>query len=274
MTATYTLNAELNGIEIQFDGKPEASIFESLKAIGYRWHKAKKLWYAKQNPDTLSLAQSLAADTTESVKTSDGPSLAEKIHKAHVSVWGNDAHMIEWLDKNIIASVELENGMILTESKRKIETEFCFGYSSCGQGPEYAEAAREERKASESETYFLNENLRIYTDELSKIGDPEWWPVLRPTYADKDPDNTLWTLEWYRLYDLINYYGYEAEQPGYRTTLEDNYRREIYIPTKDDLGRIRGMIEEAKAKHEKRCNAYLKRYGLSKIRTWTYWLDD
>lgn len=55
----YTINQELNGIEISFDGKPETATIDALKASGYRWHRVKKIWYAKNTAERLSLAQSL-----------------------------------------------------------------------------------------------------------------------------------------------------------------------------------------------------------------------
>lgn len=53
------INEELNGIELTFDSKPEAATLEALKAAGYRWHKVKKLWYAKNTPDRLQLAKAI-----------------------------------------------------------------------------------------------------------------------------------------------------------------------------------------------------------------------
>ena len=53
------INDELNGIELTFDSKPEAATLEALKAAGYRWHKVKKLWYAKNTPDRLQLAKAI-----------------------------------------------------------------------------------------------------------------------------------------------------------------------------------------------------------------------
>ena len=53
------LNNELNGIEIIFDNKPATATLEALKSAGFRWHKVKKLWYAKNTPERLELAQSI-----------------------------------------------------------------------------------------------------------------------------------------------------------------------------------------------------------------------
>jgi len=53
------VNEELNGIEISFSDKPSAATIESLKAAGYRWHRVKKLWYAKNTAERMALAQAI-----------------------------------------------------------------------------------------------------------------------------------------------------------------------------------------------------------------------
>lgn len=73
---TLTLNKELNGIEIRFDCKPISSTLESLKKSGFRWHRQKKFWYAKQTPERIELAQSIT-DGKE-IKTVTTKEKAEK----------------------------------------------------------------------------------------------------------------------------------------------------------------------------------------------------
>jgi hypothetical protein len=77
MKANITLNQEKNGIEISFESKPEQATIDALKANGYRWHRAKKIWYAKNTTERLSLAQSLTAD-----KISTAATTASKASKA------------------------------------------------------------------------------------------------------------------------------------------------------------------------------------------------
>ena len=60
MNATYTINTELGGIEITFDEKPSDEVREEMKSAGFRWHKVKKVWYAKQNAERIRLAERLA----------------------------------------------------------------------------------------------------------------------------------------------------------------------------------------------------------------------
>lgn len=68
MTA-LTLNPSLNGIEISFDRKPSAETLKSLKGAGFRWHAKKKIWYAKQTAERLSLAHELADEPAEAAAT-------------------------------------------------------------------------------------------------------------------------------------------------------------------------------------------------------------
>lgn len=58
---TYEINNEHNGIEIRFDSKPGEIIRAELKNNGFRWHKVKKVWYAKQTPERVKLAEQITA---------------------------------------------------------------------------------------------------------------------------------------------------------------------------------------------------------------------
>lgn len=59
MNITVNLNDEKNGIELIFEAKPSADTLAAVKAQGFRWHNAKKFWYAKQTADRLTFARSL-----------------------------------------------------------------------------------------------------------------------------------------------------------------------------------------------------------------------
>lgn len=57
-----TLNSEKNGVEIRFDGKPEAAVIESLKANGFRWSGKQKMWYAKQTDEVMAFVNTVWKD--------------------------------------------------------------------------------------------------------------------------------------------------------------------------------------------------------------------
>ena len=69
--ATYTLNEELNGIEITFTGVPSEEVRNELKANGFRWSKYKKVWYAKQTPERLEFAKMLVGETEQEKQTKE-----------------------------------------------------------------------------------------------------------------------------------------------------------------------------------------------------------
>ena len=77
---SLVFNQELNGIELYFDKKPLQNIIDSLKNAGFRWHKFKKCWYAKQSEKTLKIAQSI---TGEQVKVT----VEEKTDKAYFPLY-------------------------------------------------------------------------------------------------------------------------------------------------------------------------------------------
>jgi hypothetical protein len=69
--ATYTLNEELNGIEITFTGVPSEEVRNELKANGFRWSKYKKVWYAKQTVERLEFAKMLAGETEQTEEVTE-----------------------------------------------------------------------------------------------------------------------------------------------------------------------------------------------------------
>lgn len=82
---TLTINQELNGIEIGFSEKPVAEILTSLKENGFRWHRQKKIWYAKKTPERLELAKEIANEKEPEVKKSE-PKTKEKKNAFGVKV--------------------------------------------------------------------------------------------------------------------------------------------------------------------------------------------
>lgn len=55
-----TLNTEKNGIELRFDTKPNTDIITAIKEAGFRWSGKQKIWYAKQNDETVALANQIS----------------------------------------------------------------------------------------------------------------------------------------------------------------------------------------------------------------------
>ena len=58
MDTTYTLarNEQYNSLEITFAGKPSETVRAALKALRFRWHSVKKVWYGRADEQTVRAA--------------------------------------------------------------------------------------------------------------------------------------------------------------------------------------------------------------------------
>lgn len=92
------MNKELNGVELSFSQKPDIRILDTLKAAGFRWHRVKKLWYAKKSEKILQVIAELKENPTGTVmddekKTTNTESEKEnldgvQIGELYVASWG------------------------------------------------------------------------------------------------------------------------------------------------------------------------------------------
>ena len=81
MTYTITTNPQFNSLEIAFDGKPSEEIRNALKALKFRWHNAKKVWYGYSTEEAAR-----AAINGEEVPKAEPKAKAEKVNKFGVKV--------------------------------------------------------------------------------------------------------------------------------------------------------------------------------------------
>ena len=163
-----------------------------------------------------------------------------------------DQHMVDFCINDTAVVVPLHDGMITVISKPRIEKDFCFGYSDCGQGPTHKEMSEEMDGArSNLAEYFIERNLEAFDRRYAELMvDSEWNPiVLGGKYYSQSKSNLLRSITT----DHI-----ENPEP---TTAED---RENF----------RAAVKFVREGFVKRLNAYLKRYGTSKMKTWSYWIDD
>lgn len=173
-------------------------------------------------------------------------------------VWGANRKMVDHCMKQISRVVELDAGLIVIE-KPRIKTKFCFGYHlSRFNDDDYDRATDAAKYARESVEYFKRENLR---------------EEIRVLEALKDDDLKLYSRKHYCSSPL----GSRCRALVSRETWEDlkPYEQDDFIPiTDEERESIIREHEIALADFEKRLDSYLKRYGLSKVDTWTYWMDE
>ena len=74
MNMKVNLNKQLNGIELIFQEKPATEILTMLKGNGFRWHRQKKLWYAKVTDERKAFVKELQKANTEIISASNNVS--------------------------------------------------------------------------------------------------------------------------------------------------------------------------------------------------------
>lgn len=180
--------------------------------------------------------------------------------------------------------VTLPGGDFITIEKRPIEKDFCFGYSDSARDTEdYDRAQRMAHHAATHEEYFINENMEYYRDKLDALrGEGEhardsWGyviPLLRTSYINQPENSPLKTLELARLAVVLDALGGSGDLAAIKGTTIQIQGNPYRVCTDEERKLIIAGYERVANAHEKRIKTYLKRYGLTKVRTWSYWRDE
>ena len=115
---TISINNQLNGIELTFAGKPAEAIREAMKDAGFRWHRQKKLWYAKINDERMALAKKLSGENSpaETAPVPVPAATSEPVSKFGIKAgdilqdsWGYEQTNVEfYLVTKIISACKIE----------------------------------------------------------------------------------------------------------------------------------------------------------------------
>ena len=167
-------------------------------------------------------------------------------------------------DKQFQYAVKIENYFIIIDYQ-SIKTHFCFGYGQNGVSTqeEINSAYEEEENANSNENYFIQENMRNVNANIEELEEA--------LTSFKDYEK-LALISNYRdnikcdFTKVINYDGIYYDEHHYKQNV-------LKILTVEEIQKILSAYKQVKADFEKRLNAYLKRYGLSKLKTWTYLVD-
>ena len=125
----------------------------------------------------IKLLQSGKVEKSEAKPKAKKNTAIDEAKAEYVKVWKDDDRMIKFCQNEISNAVKLSDGRIVVVKKQKLDTDFCFGYSTCGQGAEYEEANEAAHVASTSEDYFREQNLKDFNDKIAllKTGKEESW---------------------------------------------------------------------------------------------------
>ena len=164
----------------------------------------------------------------------------------------------DWFDyfKNKTAAVlKIEqNGGYIVFEKPQIEKEFCWGYGC--QGLTQEEASELCKNFNEDD--FIGENLSKFDREYERTLEQ----------LDKYEDITIGFGDI--SYGFIECWvkdKFSTPDPNNEITLKGDNASAFRILYKK-------ILEEMREDFKKKLNTYLKKYGLTKIRKWTYWADE
>ena len=189
-------------------------------------------------------------------------------------VWDSEKMVNYCVNKNA-SYAELTDGRIITVEKRKIETRFCFGES----GYDYDDAARMAQHARTSEEYFKRRNMEDFVDIVKTLteelnNDGHYVLVIYANaYYSQTEDCRLASCGHCRFWEVIDACGGSVKLEELPDKVISIHGRECRVASKEDIRRILEAYKEATKAHEKKVDAYLKRYGTSKVYSWTYWRD-
>lgn len=192
-------------------------------------------------------------------------------------VWHGNQRMINYCIGETMDIVVLNGGRYFIIEKEKIEKNFCFGYSlSRYDSEDYDRANDAARHANESTDYFIRENMKGFVGVLESLDDDYYMPVLYEHYYPEYGCPNLCALSFRRVGYILDDCGGSANLEEIKGTekKENCGGRKYYILTDEEKETVRAAYKAAAAQHEKKVLAYLKRYGLSKVNTWTYWRDE
>ena len=242
------------------------NIKESLKEIGGVFNPRLRCgagWiFSKKKMAELEeiLGDGVVTATTPERPQTDTAELVGEYRGELVKLWRTDTSMIDFCIKKISSIRKLSNGGLITWEKPQINTNFCFGYM--GQSDE-GDAQQMAQNAKKNEDYFLSENLGIFDVTITKI----------ESTLKKNNENKLYIYKEYSR-DSVNLWGFTVL--SFSEFIYQNERKiynEIQEASDEDIRTILAAEKEERKKFEKRLKTYLKRYGLSKVKTWSYWQD-
>ena len=244
---------------------------------GMKWQSNGKSRFSSEYAHRLVKKDPTAempAEATETAQEAHEAPSKEEITAEFAKAWKSPS-MIKYCAGKVAAVAVLPSGEWITVDKQTIETRFCFGES----GYDAEEASEMAYHARTSADYFKRENMKEFSGWLKDLdeaarGDGRYMLVISgPAYTGQEDSCRLRCANFRRITDIIEDLGGSAflsDLPG--KTIKSSWR-EYRVATAEEITIIRAAYAEAAKAHEKKIDAYLKRYGLSKVNSWTYWID-
>ena len=214
-------------------------IKEDLKKLGGLWFKKETAWLFS-NKKREAVEKFISAGViTEQTTTEKGNKFTEWLKEFVETQCKKESDRKYYLKENV-GAIKIEDHFFLID-KPHINNKFCFH----DEGPQYDLYRKLSNNDKEMEQYFISENESTFTDSIERMKNGEEVRVQLSDYKN-----------------MINVYiGNCWSYPEGREATEEE--KKLIIE-----GYRFGLVM-----FRKRLDAYLKKYGISKLHTWTYWAD-
>lgn len=176
---------------------------------------------------------------------------------------------VDYYLKEADVVVKLTGGEFFAIEKMSIETSFCAGENEGLGGPTVAEA---ESRCDyfKTERGFKRKNMRRFDDEwffrvARQYRHYNHFRGPMKLYGDYFVETRWWRSD--KSTKIVDVHQLDIDEKI------RNEKRIIRAMNDEDLRRVRSGYAIARKNFKKRLDAYWKRYGASKLRTWTYWTE-
>jgi len=177
--------------------------------------------------------------------------MSKELIKKYADIdYPNNKSMNDYILKSTSEVIETSKGYLIRFEKPSIKTRFCFGhgYNGISTSEDAKRAFDNAEYARTNEQYFINENLEEINDKIKQYEENDLY------YCDIIINQLIKCITTEKCI-----YHYNDEH--------------VEKVSEQDKELILNTLKSEKAKFEKRLNTYLKRYGLSKVHSWTYLVD-
>jgi len=187
----------------------------------------------------------------------------KELYRENLKLAWDDPGMVDYCSKKAEQVVETEDGWLIEVERQEIKKHFCFGYGYCGVSDEedINRASNMAHHAKTSTDYFIDKNLEEYNRRIENLKNHDAYVSLTGHYYSQKPGCKL------QHYSCDFGLGYGTWNENLKDT---NKWKKL---SENDKNELIAAFERAKESLIKRLNTYLKKYGLSKVRSWTYLSD-
>lgn len=241
------------------------TIKDDLKRLGGRFNPklscgAGWIFSKTKLEDVQKFLDCGAVATNDHTDTKRDEALWEEFRKRVLKAEDNSQDWLNYWLKGTSELMMTDCGVILRFEKEKIKVDFCWH----DEGPDYEEYKRLHSDDEAMREYFINANLRKYDEQIEGLTSRKnRWEEPQVIVLYERDTCSHGKCGWGTGFRMMSKCQFQQEQNDSRCT--------VHQLTENDIVKALALVKSERAKMEKRLQTYLKRYGISKLHTWTYW---